>query len=205
MLSLSLAACAVDGEQFRGKDRSAFLPAASAHWAIGEPPARDSSALAWQPGVAAGVTRVEGEFALGASRADYAITSVHASFAPELSWRRLLVTPRLGLGYNDFELDAPGASASSDGLGAAWGATAALGTGAPLAPFVRYEGVQGAEVGVRRFEAGLVLWIPTACGVEVAYARQTTELDDVNLLGAPGGDAGRVATEGVHLGLVLRF
>lgn len=151
----------------------------------------------------AGVTHVEGDFAQPPTRPDYRATALHVAFAPEFTLRNVRVGPIAGLAYGDVEVESGANHAGQSGLGVALGLEASYRAWPFLAPYARYQENSGLEWSTGRFEVGVDLRASAAVGVQVAYARQTNRIDDVELFGV--ADGARIESEGLHLGLSLRF
>lgn len=203
-LVLTLPAACSFGDQFRGTDRSAFLPSMRAKWAWRNQPAPTrAERLAYVPMLEAGATNVAGDFAQPPTRPDYRATTLHVAFAPEFTLRNVRVGPIAGLAYGDVEVDSGSGHAGQSGLGLALGFEASYRAWSFLAPYARYQENSGLEWSTGRFEVGVDLRASAAVGVMVAYARQTNRIDDIELFGV--GDGARIESEGLHVGLSLRF
>ena len=196
------------GVQYRGTDRGALMPAARARVALRrvEPPANERR-VTYEPSLEGGFTVVDGEFTQDGERVDYQAMCGHVAFAPAITWRSARLQAMAGLGFNDLCADAGSGIVEADGPALALGREGAGGGWSPLEPDVRSLGVHGVDTGVRRVEIGVDLRIQPAVGLQVAYARQTAEaqdLDDVVFLTSVV-ESLRVESEGLHIGLSLRF
>lgn len=204
----SVASACSQGVQYRGTDRGAVMPAVRARVALRhvEPPANERR-VTYEPSLEGGFTVVDGEFTQDGERIDYRAMCGHVAFAPAIAWRSARLQALAGLGYNDLRADASSGLVEADGLALALGLEGAWGGWSPLEPYVRYLGVNGVDTGVRRFEVGVDLRIQPTVGLQLAYARQTAEaedLDDVFFV-TSAVDSLRVESEGLHVGLSLRF
>jgi hypothetical protein len=161
--------------------------------------------VTWRPALAGAVTHVDGDFAQGPGAVDYRVLAALVGFQPDVAWRDVHFEPFAGLGFSEVEVDASVDEASSGGIGPAFGAALGYRGLGPLEPFVRYGRVFSGETTIGRFEAGLELRASRWLGLQVAYARQISEAEDVDLFGLPGGDAVRVNSDGVLVGVSLRF
>ncbi|MEO6596683.1 MAG: hypothetical protein ABIP94_18200 [Planctomycetota bacterium] len=195
--------CSYD-DQFRGTDRSAVLPSVRARLARddGTPPAKPNR-VHYQPTLEGAVSYGEGDFAQQSIRPEYEVFAGHVAFAPEFSWRGVRLSPIVGLAYGDVTVTSAMARASQNGLGVAFGVEAAWQGWSWFEPYVRYVDANGFDWRVARLEVGVGLRMCEVFGVQIAYARQTSEVHELSFFGA--GDAARIETEGVHVGLSLRF
>ncbi|MFY9342044.1 MAG: hypothetical protein WAT39_06125 [Planctomycetota bacterium] len=206
LLCVALVACS-SGQQIRGTDRGAVLPAVRATFALREPRQVPARGLAFEPAIEVGTEHVGGDFGQGDYRAD----TFHLAFAPEFSWRDVCLQPLVGLAYAEVVADAPlpvplpapGLRADDQDLGGTLGLAASWRGWSLAWPCVRFASTGGRDIRVGRFEVGVDLRATDVLGISVAYARQTSEVETVGrFIGAVGA---RIETEGLHLGLSLRF
>jgi hypothetical protein len=201
MLAAVLAGCTFH-DAFRGTDRGATMPGARARWLVGDGSApSDPDRVSYESTIEASFTHVDGDFTRAGTRADYRFGNGHLAFAPEVSWRRLCLCPIAGLAYGDIEVENGTARASAEGLGATLGIQASWRGWRSLEPYVRYVEAGDPEWHIARFEAGVEVGLCEQLGVQFAYARQTSRIDEV----FSSNDGARIETEGLHLGLSLRF
>lgn len=201
ILGAALAGCTFD-DDIRGTDRSALLPSARVRWAMCQPSApSDPERVSYQSMLAASLTHVDGDFDRAGTRADYRVTNGHVAFAPEVSWRHVHVGPFAGLAYGDIEVESGAARGSADGLGGVVGIQASWRGWQPFEPYVRYAEAGDPKWKVARFEAGVDVRVFDQVGVQFAYARQTSHIEQ--LFTATTG--ARIESEGVHVGMSLRF
>ncbi|MFT4513511.1 MAG: hypothetical protein ACI89X_001120 [Planctomycetota bacterium] len=192
------------GNQFRGTDRGALMPSARVQWSPRQRDSRkDGQRVQYRSTFEAGVTRVKGDFDQEGLRPDYEATLGHAVFAPELTWGGVRLSPRIGPAYGEIEVAEMSARASESGVGAMVGVEASWQGWSWCEPYVRYTDTRSIDWRVGRFEVGVDLRASDEVGFQIAYARQTSEIDDATLFGI--GDSARIETEGIHIGLSLRF
>ncbi len=207
-LAVALAHACVAGEDLRGTDRGAFLPAARVRvvWPRNAvpPPAEN---VAYRTVLEAGLTHVDGELGGSGAGGDYTVTMGHVAYAPELSWRGVAVRALAGVGYDDVEVELAGVDVDADGPGFVAGVEACWRGWRVVEPYARYVGLGGIDTEVRRLELGIELRLTDHAGVQLAYARQISEADDFDELFASTllFDSARIETEGVHVGLAVRF
>ena len=192
------------GEQFRGTDRSALMSSARVQWSGRERgPLEDTQRVRYRSTFEAGMTYTEGDFDQEGLRPDYAVSLGHAVFAPEFTYGGARLSPRVGPAYGDVEVTATNSGASETGLGVMFGVEGSWQGWSWCEPYVRYTNSNGFDWRVGRFEVGVDLRVTDEVGFQVAYGRQTSEIDEVSWFLV--GDSARIETEGVHLGLSLRF
>lgn len=200
-LLLVTASCG-SNEPFRGNDYGALLAAARAHWRL-RPMRQDPARFASAPGIEAGGSWVQGDFEQGATRPDYEFLTGHIAFAPELAWRNVDVMPLVGASLASLEVTNGGTRIDENGAGALFGIEASYRALPWLQPYARATRGVRPEWVVDRVEVGLDLRLNEAVGVQVGWARQTTRLDDGPFFGA--FEDADIRTDGVHVGLSLRF
>ena len=200
---LALTGCTF-GNHFRGTDRGALMPSARIQWSPRQSDSRkDGPPVQYRSTFEAGVTRVEGDFVQDGLRPDYMATLGHAVFAPELTWGGVRLSPRIGLALGEIEVAEMSARASESGVGAMVGVEASWQGWSWCEPYVRYTDTRSIDWRVGRFEVGVDLRASDEVGFQIAYARQTSEIVDATLFGI--GDSAHIETEGIHIGLSLRF
>lgn len=201
------------GTQFRGTDRGALMPSARIQWSPWQSDSRkDGPPVQYRSTFEAGVTRVKGDFDQDGAPADladvvdYEAALGHAVFAPQLTWRGVRLSPRIGPAYGEVEVEVAETSArvSEAGLGVMLGVEASWLGWSWCEPYVRYTQTYGIEWAVDRFEAGVDLRVTDEIGFQIAYARQNSDVDEFVLF-AYARDSARIETEGIHIGLSLRF
>lgn len=192
-------------ESYRGEDRDALMPAVVARVALRKPVAMtDPTRVTYMPTLEGSATRLDGDFAQDATQFDYRASSYHVAFAPEITWQHMRFSPLAGLAYSDVEVDAGAVHARKGEVGIPLGIGASWLAWNPVEPYGRYVRVVGPDAVIGRFELGIDLRVTAALGFQLAYARQTSEFTESFLLVIPG-DSVHVETEGLHLGLSLRF
>lgn len=210
MPKLSIAACSCAllgsacswGDQFRGSDHGAWLPAVRASWAFdgGREPI-DAERVTYRPTLQAGFTQIDGDVTAAGDRADYRVDIAQLVFAPEIRWRDVQVAPFVGAAYGDAEVHDATARITGRGLGVAAGVDLSYRGWQPLAPYLRYTEAGGPEWRAGRYEVGAEVRVHEHVGLQFAYARQISRIDELFL----AGDGARIDSDGLHLGLVVRF
>ena len=202
LLIAALAGCS-SGDVFRGSDHGVVMPVIRARWSLRQP--RETTTpnrVSFTPMLESAVTYVEGDLAQQ-PRLEYHATTWYAGFAPEFYWHGLCAGPIVGLGYGEVEVETNVADAGEEGIGLMFGVDARWRDWSPFEPYVRYVESAGGDWRTGRFELGAELRATANVGLQLAWARQTSELDELGVF-APG-DSARIETEGLHLGLSLRF
>ncbi len=202
LLLAALAGCAY-GDAFRGTDHGVVMPVIRARWSL-RPPRENTTPnlVSFSPMLESAVTHVEGDLAQQ-PRLEYHATTWYAGFAPEFYWHGLCAGPIVGLGYGEVEVETDLANGGEEGIGLMFGADARWRDWTPFEPYVRYVESEGGDWRTGRFELGAQLRATANVALQLASARQTSRLDELGAF-APG-DSARIETEGLHLGLSLRF
>ncbi|MCA8951922.1 MAG: hypothetical protein KDE27_20600 [Planctomycetes bacterium] len=202
---LGLPSCvAPDDNEFRGKDRSALLLSARLRLARDpDAPPPPPERFSYRSGVEFDVNYRDGDFGDPGGRADYTVWSGHIAFAPELSWHGVTLGPLAGASFGDLTVERGTARSQESSLGGVLGVEASWRGWDYVQPYVRYSRKFAFDWSIGRFESGIELRATPNVGFQIAYARQTNRIDELELFGF--GDSARIATEGVHLGLCWRF
>lgn len=196
-----LGACsAVTDEQIRGSEREAFLPSGRVRYEGGRSTPESLKGWELETCFEAGYHRVEGDFAQNAGEAEYSSSMSYAAFAPNMEYEGVQIDAFAGLSYGEIDVTAPGNDSRQEAVGTYVGLGTRYRCIGMLEPYARWSHGGGAEWSISRVELGFELRPMEEIGVECAYAMQTHRIE-------PGGSDGgaRIETEGLHLGLVLRF
>jgi len=200
---VALAGCQ-SSEEFRGTDGSSLLTSARAQWVPrGRAPRDDGGRFAYRTAYEAGVSHVEGDFEEAGLQPDYSATVGHVLFAPEFTWKGLRFGPRVGPAFGEVKVSSSDSRVREGGIGFMTGLEAGWQVTSFCEPYARYTRVEGLDWSAGRLELGVELRVTDQVGFEVAYGRQASRIDDVIL--TVEEEQARIETEGVHIGLSLRF
>jgi hypothetical protein len=196
----ALAACNT-GDPIRGSDNDAFVAGGRARFARREreapvDPAREHR-VRYRPTLEIGADYVAGDFPQTAADGEYRVSTAYGAFAPELAWRQLCFTPMVGVGYGDAVIRTPTLRSEAEDLGVYFGVEVSMRALEWMQPYARLATISSVELGLSQFEVGVDLRPMREVGVQVAYARRTTEIDLAN--------DSRIDSDGLYVGLSLRF
>lgn len=196
---LALVASAACGatEEIRGKDRSELLPAVHARMMFR--PTEVTGGLRFASGLEVGATTNRGDFSRSDGPVSYAsdVGTVHAVLGTVSSQIELLGL--VGGAYADHEIDSEQSSVRVSSLGVSGGFEVGVRPWQLLGPYARYTVARGSEWQVDRLEVGIDVRIEEWLGLRVGYSNQVMQDEYLSL------QEFRVETDGVHLGMMLRF
>lgn len=199
-LALLGACSAIPDEQIRGTDREGFLPSGRVRHE-GER-SKPQGLQGWEvaSNFEGGYQRVAGEFRQSGGEADYRAAIGYAAWAPNMEYEGVQIDGFAGLAYGDIDVTAPGNDSRQDDVGPYLGFGARYRRLGIVEPYLRWSQGGSAEWSISRFEAGFELRPMQQVGIECAYALQMSRIESEN---ADGG--ARIETDGLHVGVVLRF
>lgn len=197
------AGCIGTGEEIRGRDHVAVTPSVVARIPLGRVPEPRRRAVSYQAAIEVGTSYLEGDFTGSPGRVHYDATTVHAAFSPEVGWNGVYLCPLVGGSYSAIEVDAGSASAGDvSGLAVIGGAEARWCAGW-FEPYARYVKIFGGDQEIDRLDLGLGWRFVDSLAIRLGWAQQTTEVEDFLSTGA--SNRAHIESDGVHVGLALRF
>lgn len=206
LLLLLLAACAAPDIEYEGTDRQALLPSFRVRGPLQErvvppePPGEWFGTVysEWEVGAQA----LEGELPHSGGRTDYSTRLYYAAWSPRLDIRHapVVVEGSLGLAYCDLDFESASFTAREGDFGPYVGMAIRLCALDVLQPYARMAAGGGLDGGIGRSEVGFEVHPSETMGIELAYAVQSS-----TIAARAGVGVATIDSDGLHLGLVLRF
>lgn len=199
--TLFLGAClAVTDEQIRGTDRQEFLPSGRVRLEGETKKPEFLEGGEFVSSFEGGYQQNDGEFDVSVGEAKCRSSIGYAAWAPSFEYNSVRLEGFLGLSFGEIEVVSPGNDSRQNDVGAYTGFGLRYRQLGIVEPYARLSRGESFEWSISRFEIGFEFRPMSKVGVECAYALQTNRIEPENTDGGA-----RIETDGLHIGLVLRF